>query len=383
MGTVMDTEVVTHKIKITKAVFSFLKQDIVFSASMVLAAISCFFGLPKLSYIDFRVLACLFNIMLAVKAFEELSLLDRLSVGIINRCSGSRSVSLVLILMSFFASMVFTNDVALLSIVPVALIIGKKTGIDMMQTIIFQTLAANIGSSLTPMGNPQNLFIYSFYNLSAGQFFSVICFFAAAGLVWLIFLNRRSSNTKLELSLKNISLSDKKTAVIWGAVFIVIVLSVFRVVHYGIATAVVVACVALLNRKLLLKVDYRLLLTFICFFIFIGNLSNIPSVSSFMKGLIGSGRATYFGSIILSQIISNVPCAILLSGFTENWRELLLGVNVGGMGTIIASMASVISYKLYIGENPQGAGKFMARFSLYNFVGLIIFTVFNYILFVH
>jgi len=377
----MNTEIVTDKIKIARAVFDFIKQDVVFSVSVVLAVISCFFGLPKLSYIDFRVLACLFNIMLAVKAFEELRLLDKLSVGIINRCAGSRAVSLVLILMSFFSSMVFTNDVALLTIAPVALIIGKKTDIDMTQTIIFQTLAANIGSSLTPMGNPQNLFIYSFYNLKAGQFFSVIGFFAAAGLLWLIILNRRSSDTKLELSLENVELGDKKAVAVWGAVFIIIVLSVFRAVHYGIAFAAVVACAVLLNRKLLFKVDYRLLLTFICFFIFIGNLSNIPAVNDFMKSLIGSGTATYFGSILLSQIISNVPCAILLSGFTENWRELLLGVNVGGMGTIIASMASVISYKLYIGENPQCASKFMAKFSLYNIFGLVMFTAMNYLIF--
>ncbi len=363
-----------------KTTVNTIKKDVVFTASLVLAVSSCFAAVPKLDYIDFRVLACLFNIMVVVKAFEELHLLDKLSVGILNRCSNSRRVSLVLILMSFFLSMVFTNDVALLTLVPLALLIGKKSGIDMTQTVIFQTLAANIGSSLTPMGNPQNLFIYSYYNLSILQFFSIVGIFAVLGLIWLLLLNHRSPDVKLQVSLEQVELGDKRTAIIWGVVFIVIILSVFKVIHYGIAFGAVILCAALINRKLLLKADYRLLLTFVCFFIFIGNLSNIQAVREFMKGLVNSSAATYFGSILLSQVISNVPCAILLSGFTSCWKELLLGVNIGGMGTIVASLASVISYKFYSSENPQKAGKYIARFTLYNVFGLVVFTGLNYLM---
>ncbi len=367
----------TGKIREITGIF---KKDIVFTASLVLAVSSCFVAVPKLEYIDFRVLACLFNIMIVVKAFEELHLLDKLSVGILNRCSNCRRVSLVLILMSFFLSMVFTNDVALLTLVPLALLIGKKSGIDMTQTVIFQTLAANIGSSLTPMGNPQNLFLYSYYDLSISQFFSIVGAFAMLGLIWLLLLNSRSPAVKLQVSLERVELGDKRTAFIWGIVFLVIVLSVFRLIHYGIAFGAVVLCTGIINRKLLLKADYRLLLTFVCFFIFIGNLSNIEVVREFMKGLVNSSDATYFGSILLSQVISNVPCAILLSGFTSYWKELLLGVNIGGMGTIIASLASVISYKFYSSENPKNAGKYIARFTLYNVFGLAMFTGLNYLL---
>jgi Na+/H+ antiporter NhaD/arsenite permease-like protein len=366
------------RIKQAAAVF---KKDIVFTASLVLAVSSCFVAVPKLAYIDFRVLACLFNIMIVVKAFEELHLLDKLSVGILSRCSDSRRVSLVLILMSFFLSMVFTNDVALLTLVPLALLIGKKSGIDMTRIVILQTLAANIGSSLTPMGNPQNLYLYSYFDLDTWQFFSVIGIFAVCGLIWLLLLNRMSPGQKLEVSLKQVELGDKRAAIIWGAVFAVIILSVFRVIHYAIAFAAVVTCALLMNRKLFLKADYRLLLTFICFFIFIGNLSNIPAVREYMKGLVDSSSATYFGSILLSQVISNVPCAILLSGFTSQWKELLLGVNIGGMGTLIASLASVISYKFYSSENPQKTGKYIAKFSFYNMIGLALFTTLNYLLF--
>lgn len=369
--------VATGKIKEAAGIF---KKDIVFTASLVLAVSSCFVAVPKLAYIDFGVLACLFNIMIVVKAFEELHMLDKLSVGILSRCSNSRRVSLVLILMSFFLSMVFTNDVALLTLVPLALLIGKKSGIDMTRAVIFQTLAANIGSSLTPMGNPQNLYIYSYFNLNTWQFFSVIGIFAVCGLIWLLMLNRGSSDQQLEVSLKQVELGDKRAAIIWGIVFISIIFSVFRLIHYGIAFAAVVICAAVMNRKLFLKADYRLLLTFICFFIFIGNLSNIPTVRELMKGLVNSSSATYFGSILLSQVISNVPCAILLSGFTSHWKELLLGVNIGGMGTIIASLASVISYKFYSCENPQSTGKYIKKFTFYNVIGVMTFTGLNYLL---
>lgn len=353
------------------------KTDIVFTASFVLALASCIFIQPKLEYIDFRVLASLFDIMLAIKAFEELQLLEKLSVGILNRCEGSRRVQLVLILTTFFSSMVFTNDVALLTLVPLALIIGKKSGRDMAETIIFQTLAANIGSSLTPMGNPQNLYIFSYYGLNAGQFFSTVGVFSAAGLVFLVIINHRTKNTGLEVDLEDVRLANKGHLAVWSLVFILIILSVFRIIDYRIAFAVTAAAALLLNRNLLMKVDYRLLLTFVCFFIFIGNISHINAVGSMLKALLRSETSVYFGSVLLSQVISNVPSAILLSNFTDRWKELLLGVNVGGMGTIIASLASVISYKLYIAENQEGAAKYLSRFSLYNIFGLVLFTVLN------
>lgn len=360
--------------------FTVFKKDPVLTASALLAFASCLVVQPRIGYIDFKVLASLFNIMIVVKAFEELHLLERISTGILNRCSDSRRVSLVLIFSSFFSSMLFTNDVALLTLVPLALIIGRKSDMDMLPTIIMQTLAANIGSSLTPMGNPQNLYLFSYYKLNAGQFFTTIGVFTVLGLLWLLLLNKRSKNTRLEFSLELAEVKDRRLAVIWGIVFMVIVLSVFGIVHYSAAFLLTVLAAGFLNRRLLLKADYPLLITFVCFFIFIGNISHITAVSMLMKSLLGSGNSTYFGSILLSQVISNVPSAILLSGFTSHWRELLLGVNVGGMGTIIASLASVISYKQYIGEKPQNAGRYMLSFSLYNFISLGLFTLLNFLL---
>ena len=357
-----------------------IKKDPVLAASVILAAASCFAALPRAEYIDFKVLACLFNIMIVVKAFEELHLLEKFSIGILNRCKDSRRVSLVLIVLSFFSSMIFTNDVTLLTMVPLALMIGRKSDMDIMPNIILQTLAANIGSSLTPMGNPQNLYLFSYYGLEASQFFTTVGIFTAMGFLWLLLLNRTGSNTKLQFTLEAVEIKDKKQAALWGAVFAVIILSVFGIVPFTAAFLLTVAAALCLDRRLLLKADYPLLVTFICFFIFIGNISNIPAVNSLMKGLLGSGTSTYFSSILLSQAISNVPSAILLSGFTPHWKELLLGVNVGGMGTIIASLASVISYKLYIGEKPQNASKYMLWFTLYNGIGLAFFALLNFLL---
>lgn len=175
-------------------IFKIFRRDIVFTISLVLALLSCFLYAPKLQYIDFKVLASLFNLMIVVKAFETLKLLDKFAVSILNKCGNSRRISFVLIMLCFFSSMLITNDVALLTFVPLALIIGKKSDIPMAKTIIFQTLAANIGSSLTPMGNPQNLFIFSHYGLTAAQFFSTVILFVVSGGVWLYLLNKRINN---------------------------------------------------------------------------------------------------------------------------------------------------------------------------------------------
>jgi len=359
-------------------VMKLFKKDPVFSISLILALISCTLSRPKADYINFEVLACLFNLMVVVKAFEELCFLDKVAVSILNKCTDSRKVSLVMVLLSFFSSMVITNDVALITLVPLTLIISRKSDMDMLVTVILQTLAANLGSSLTPIGNPQNLYIFSYYRLTASQFFASISFLAVSGLVWLCVLSLRSSKIEYELNLGNVDIKDKKKATIWALLFIIIILSVFDVINYKIVFIATLIITFFINKRLLLKVDYLLLATFVCFFIFIGNISNIPSVAEFMKQNLDDPVQTYFSSILLSQVISNVPCAIFLSKFTTYWKELLLGVNIGGMGTIIASLASVISYKLFVKDNPGSSRKYIGLFSLYNVISLGLFTFINY-----
>jgi Na+/H+ antiporter NhaD/arsenite permease-like protein len=374
----MSTQLLPSKTINFNFVLKSLKNDIVFTLSLILALASCLVAQPRISYINFKVLACLFDLMIVVKAFEELHILDKFAVGILNKCTDSRKVSLILILLSFFSSMLITNDIALITLVPLALIISKKSNINMLVTVILQTLAANIGSSLTPMGNPQNLFIFSYYKLSAMQFFVPVILFSISGLLWLYVVNHRNHNAKLKVDIETVEVKDRTMAAIWAVLFAIIILSVFGVINYIIVFILTLALTFTVNRQLLQKVDYPLLITFVCFFVFIGNLSNVPAISSYLETSLNSGSSTYFGSILLSQFISNVPCSIFLSKFTTHWRELLVGVNIGGMGTIIASMASVISYKLFIKENPESSKLYLLKFNVYNFVSLGVFMWINY-----
>jgi len=374
----MTTQILALHKRSIKFATTILKKDPVFSLSFILALTSCIFSYPRLEYINFEVLACLFNLMIVVKAFEELRFLDRFAVGIINRCTNSRRVSLVMISLSFFASMIITNDIALLTLVPLTLIISRKSGMNVLLTVVLQTLAANIGSSLTPIGNPQNLYIFSYYKLTAAQFFIQVTMFAALGLAWLFLLNFNNPRFEFGFALDPIEVKYEKKDAIWIVLFAIIVLSVFKIVNYQLVLLLTIAVTLSINKELLRKVDYFLLATFVCFFVFIGNISSISFIADFMRTSLGSAKFTYFGSIVLSQFISNVPCAVLLSQFTSHWEELLLGVNIGGIGTIIASLASVISYKLFIRENPESSGKYIVSFSVYNLLSLVIFTLINY-----
>jgi Na+/H+ antiporter NhaD/arsenite permease-like protein len=357
-----------------------LKKDIVFTIAFIMAITSCFLYVPKLEYIDFKVLFSLFNLMLVIKALEELKILDKFAVGIVNKCSDYRQVSLILILLCFFSSMLITNDVALITFVPLTLIISRKTYRPMVDTIILQTLAANIGSSLTPMGNPQNLFIFSFYKLTITQFFMTVGVFVLLGGVWLYILNFRIKRHNIVVELDEVEVKNQRKAFIWIGVFCVIIASILGGIDYKLAIIVTILAVLALNLSLLGKIDYLLLATFVCFFVFIGNVAHIPAINSYMREHLTDSTSVYVASIFSSQFISNVPSAILLSRFTDNWKPLLLGVNIGGMGTLIASLASVISYKLFIKDNPGEGKKYILKFSQYNLVSLVILAVISYLI---
>ncbi|MEH7303811.1 SLC13 family permease, partial [Neobacillus drentensis] len=376
----MKESVLIQENKRFKLKFGFLKKDMVFTVSLILAATSCLIHPPKLEYINFQVLISLFSLMLTIKALEELKFLDKFAITIINKCNNSRSVSAILIMLCFFSSMFVTNDVALLTFVPLTLVVSRKTKIPMMETIILQTIAANIGSSLTPMGNPQNLFIYSYYGIKPLPFFTTVLFMAVTGIGSLYFLMKRMDKKELKVVLTQMPISDWKKAAVWGMVLAIIIASIFGVVSYLVAFVVTLMTVIIMNVKLLIKIDYLLLLTFICFFIFIGNISNSNTLQAVASTSLKDPISVYFSSIFLSQFISNVPASILLAEFTTDWKPLLLGVNIGGLGTIIASLASVISYKLFIQANPKESKKYLIKFSLYNFSLLAILTLIQYII---
>ncbi|MDO5515912.1 MAG: SLC13 family permease [Clostridium sp.] len=357
-------------------IIEYLKKECVLFTALLLALITSFFSIPKLEYIDFKVIILLFNLMIIVAAFKELKILDYLAAALVEKCTSLRSISFTLVFITFISAMFVTNDVALITFIPITIIVGRKLNMDVMKIVIFQTIGANLGSALTPMGNPQNLFIYSFYNIDPVEFLKITLPLTLISCVLLIAVIIMSKNRSIDIiNLEKSEIKSKKKTGIYSILLLIILGSVFKIIDYRATFVITVAGVALLDRNLFKKVDYSLLLTFAGFFIFIGNISNMSYIKEVLSRLLEAPQSTYYGGVIASQFISNVPATMLLSGFTDNYKELLLGVNVGGLGTLIASLASVISYKLYINENNEKSRQYIKEFSIYNFIGLVMLSL--------
>ena len=361
-------------------IINFFKKECVLVIATLLALITSLISMPKLEYIDFKVLILLFNLMVIVAALNKFKVLDKIAITLLEKCTTSRKVNLVLVFITFFSAMFVTNDVALITFVPLTIITSKKANIKALKTIVFQTLGANLGSALTPMGNPQNLFIYSFYNMNIISFLKATFPLILIGLVFLAILIFKEKDFKLNFNVEKIEIKDKNKIFLVVALFFLVILSVFKIIDYKITFILTIIFVVFLDKSLFKKVDYSLLLTFVAFFIFIGNISSMEEVKFFMENLFNSSKSTYFYSILSSQIISNVPATMLISNFTNYSKELLLGVNIGGMGTLIASLASLISYKLYVKEVKDENNNYIKVFTLYNLLGLIVIIPIIYFL---
>lgn len=355
---------------------AFIKNEIVLIISFVLAAVSAFIVTPNagyIDYIDFRTLALLLCLMAVMAGLNGLGVFRLLASKMLGFASSSRSLTLWLCMLCFFSSMVITNDVALITFVPFSVVALKLSGKEKLfiPLITLETVAANLGSMLTPVGNPQNLYLFSAFNMTIADFFVTVLPYAVLSLVLLIISAFFIKNEKISFvpDGETAKINGKYCAV-YGVLFAIAILTVFRVIPYGITLAVSVAAILIFDRKALARVDYSLLLTFVFLFIFIGNLKNIAPVSEFLSKTVNGNEVAV--GIAASQIFSNVPAAILLSGFTDNIRSLLVGVNLGGLGTLIASMASLISFKLIAKENIS-SGKYILVFTAVN----IVFLAFN------
>ena len=330
-----------------------------------------------LHYIDWRVLCLLLCLMGVVAGFKSLGAFQWLTFQLLKRIRSGRVLGLTLVLLPFFCSMLVTNDVALLVFIPFTLPLLAELGCkkSIIPMIVLQTVAANLGSMATPVGNPQNLYLYAAFNLGAGEFFSVVLPLTVLSLAML----STAAVMVLPKALPDARLQEQKISsvsrlMIFGALFALCLLTVFRVVPYPVTTAIVVLALLILNRKLLAEIDFMLLLTFVCFFVVSENLGRVEEIRNFLQNLLN--RNTLLTAIGASQVISNVPAAVLLSAFTDNWRELLAGVNIGGLGTPIASLASLITLKLYLRWPGAQIGKFMTVFLAANVVGLLILIPF-------
>lgn len=370
--------------KLLHGISAFAKKETVLVIAAACAIVSMFFVKPDalyLSYIDYRVLSLLFALMCVTAGLQECGLFDILARKLLSGKKSAYLLSLILVLLPFFSSMLVTNDVALITFVPFALLVLAMTGRteSAPYIIVLQTVAANLGSMATPVGNPQNLYLFAKYSMDAGSFFACVLPVAALSLLLIIPAARIGAHGTISLDLgKHERLASPRLAAMFGALFVLCLLSVFRVLHYAVPAAAALICCLAFSRKTLRRVDYLLLVTFICFFVFSGNMGRIDAVKTLLTSLLG--RDALLTSAAASQVISNVPAAVLLSGFSQNSRALLLGTDIGGLGTPVASLASLISLKLYANSDGAKPGRYMALFIAANAIGLAVLMPFAYLL---
>lgn len=363
-----------------------IKQESVFSIIFCLTLISLFFIPPSpayLSYIDWNTIFILFALMTVVAGFSSCGLFSRLGTVVCRAASGDRALAAVLIYLCFFTSMLITNDVALLTFVPFSVaLLGTERKNLLIRVIVLQTIAANTGSMLTPIGNPQNLFLFAQMSVSLGMFLLVMLpLTAAAGIILAVTVFiciPKSSGTIAADTVCRHSAGNAvpvKKAVIYGLLFLLSLGSVLHMIPAYVTAGIIFLFTVIFDRSSLRNVDFMLLLTFICFFIFTGNIAEIEPVRVFLQEKISG--ADFPAAVIVSQVISNVPATLMLFPFSGNITELLLGVNTGGLGSLVASLASLISFKLYAKTKDADSGAFFRFFTLLNVIFLLLLILFK------
>lgn len=362
-----------------KGILKFIKSNIVMTVALTAAIITSFIITPDKNYVgyfDFKTLTCLFCVLSVVCALKNIRFFYILARKIVEICGNIRSCVLMLVYITFIGSMLIANDMALLTFLPLGYYVLNTTQKEkyMAVTFILQNIAANLGGMLTPFGNPQNLYLYSFFEIENLEFVGIMapCFAVAIILITLccvVFIKPE----KVNLQKQRVNLPISKT-IIYLLLFAFSILIVFRGIPYWTGLIVIPLFLIFMDRDALKSVDYPLLLTFVFFFIFAGNMARIEIVREFFSLLLS--KNTLIVSILSCQVISNVPSAVLLSQFTTNCADLLVGVNIGGAGTLIASLASLITFREYAKHNPTEFKHYIVTFSLFNFGFLAVLTLF-------
>lgn len=379
-----DQKTALENLIMKEKVIGFIKKDTVLCVATTLAMVSAFFVKPTLNYvnyIDFRVLGILLSLMTVMAGLQRNGLFDMIGSSLLKRTKNTMQLSLVLVFLCFFFSMFITNDVSLITFVPFAMLTLRKCNQEklLIPVIIVQTLAANLGSMLTPIGNPQNLYLYNLAEMKMSTFIGIIGpYTLTSGILLLLSvavvcrkkekieftLEENNSDHEIEKERLHLRRKTHQKNAVYLILFLMSLLVVVRVLPYYVAFIVVFVTVFIMDRQVLKTVDYSLILTFIAFFIFTGNIGEIETIRNVLQEFV-NGREVGVG-IAASQVISNVPAALLLSGFTRDYAKLLVGVNIGGLGTLIASMASLISYKIYAHHYNEQKGKYFRWFTIAN-----------------
>lgn len=389
-----------------KRIAAFFKREAVLCIACLLAVISSFFVVPDkeyLGYIDFRTLAILFSLMSVMAGLQKLGVFKKIAGEMLKSVHGEMGISLTLVLLCFFFSMLITNDVALITFVPftftaLSMVSEESYKKLVIPVVVFETVAANLGSMLTPVGNPQNLYLYGKSEMDFFAFIKLMAPYAGVSLL-LILLgvllvvkpSKKKAESETSESRATRDGSQKKTLTelfaesqtkyhsllfMYLLLFLVALLVVLRVFPYQAMFAITLVLVLLTDRETLKHVDYSLLITFVGFFVFIGNMGRIPAFSDFLSEIVTNREGIV--AVLSSQVISNVPAALLLSGFTDNYRALIIGTNLGGLGTLIASMASLISFKQVAAKDNISTGKYFKMFTVVNVILLILLLLLYY-----
>ena len=362
---------------------AFVKKNVVMVIALCAAIITCFFVPPDkayLDYFDYKTLTGLFCVLAVVCALKNINFFYMLARKVVQLFKTARMSVLGLVYITFIGSMLIANDMALLTFLPLGFLVLTTTKKQkyMAFTFIMQNIAANLGGMLTPFGNPQNLYLYSTFEIPTLEFMGIMAppFVLSVALITIcciVFVKPEP----LELPDEKMEISPWRT-VVYLLLFALSIVIVFRGIPYIIGLIVIPIALLVLDRKALKMVDYPLLFTFVFFFIFSGNMARIDAVRNLFEGLLN--KSTLLVSVLSCQCISNVPSAILLSQFTGNYADLLVGVNIGGVGTLISSLASLITFREYVKNNPGKTGYYVAKFSAFNFAFLIILTGFMLLL---
>ena len=361
---------------------NFLKANAVLIIAIIAAAATCFFvpfDEEYAGYFDWRTLSCLFCTLAVVAAFKNIRFFVWLADVIVRRFKSIRTVIISLVFVTYFGSMIMANDMALVTFLPLGYFVlescnGKKY---MAFTFIMQNIAANLGGMLTPFGNPQNLYLYSFFSIGAAEFFKIMALPFAAAFLLILGICFFVKPEKVEVATQKKPAPKAWRAAAYGVLFVVSVLIVFRIFPYYWGLLAVTVALLLLDFKAILKVDYGLLLTFCAFFVFSGNMARIEPVQQFLGKLMEIDPLAF--GVLSCQVISNVPSAVLLSRFTTDYARLLIAVNLGGLGTPIASLASLITLNTYRKLMPGDTKKYVLLFLALNFGFLLILTGFGYL----
>ena len=371
----METDVNTSRFFVK--VIAFIKKNVVMCIALIAALITSIFVPPDKAYsgyFDYKTLTCLFCVLAVVCALKNINFFYMLARKVVQLFKTSRMSVLALVYITFIGSMLIANDMALLTFLPLGYYVLTTTGKQkyMAFTFIMQNIAANLGGMLTPFGNPQNLYLYTKYEIANAEFVTIMALpFVLSVTIITICCIIFVKSEPLSLSDEKIVLDPKRT-VLYLALFAFSIAIVFRGIPYWTGLIVIPSVLMIVDRKALKMVDYGLLFTFVFFFVFAGNMARIDFIREAFSMLLE--KNTLLFSVISCQFISNVPSAILLSQFTSNYSDLLVGVNIGGVGTLIASLASLITFREYVKNNPGKTGYYIGMFSLLNFSFLIILT---------